>query len=123
LPIYTYACDSCGAEIERRQSFSDPPLTVCESCGQALRRVLHPVGVIFKGSGFYNTDYKNATGKKDSPAAETAAKPAEKGSGGADSREGAKPADKPAAKPASAPAAAGSSATSTSSTPSSSGAS
>jgi putative FmdB family regulatory protein len=124
LPIYTYACDSCGAEIERRQSFSDPPLTVCESCGQALRRVLHPVGVIFKGSGFYNTDYKNASAKKDSAADEkTAAKPAEKGSDGAESGTGAKPADKPAAKPASAPAAAGSSTTPASTTPASSGAS
>lgn len=62
MPIYTYACRACGAELERRQSFSDAPLTVCESCGSALYRVLHPVGVIFKGSGFYNTDYKKTTG-------------------------------------------------------------
>jgi putative FmdB family regulatory protein len=60
VPVYTYACTACGQEIERRQSFSDAPLTTCESCGGALRRVLHPVGVIFKGSGFYNTDYKKA---------------------------------------------------------------
>ena len=60
MPTYTYACASCGAELERRQSFSDAPLTECEACGGDLRRVLHPVGVIFKGSGFYNTDYKKA---------------------------------------------------------------
>jgi putative FmdB family regulatory protein len=61
LPIYTYACHGCDAEIERRQSFSDAPLTVCESCGGQLRRVLHPVGIIFKGSGFHNTDYKKSS--------------------------------------------------------------
>jgi putative FmdB family regulatory protein len=60
LPIYTYACNSCGMELERRQGFSDPALTDCESCGGPLRKVLHPVGVIFKGSGFYNTDYRKA---------------------------------------------------------------
>ena len=66
MPLYTYACKSCEAEIERRQSFSDAPLTTCESCGGELRRVLHPVGVIFKGSGFYNTDYKRTgNGSKD----------------------------------------------------------
>jgi putative FmdB family regulatory protein len=62
LPIYTYACNACGAEVERRQSFTEAPLTICESCGGALRRLLHPVGVIFKGSGFYNTDYKKVSG-------------------------------------------------------------
>jgi putative FmdB family regulatory protein len=71
LPIYTYACAACGNEIERRQSFSDPALTTCETCGGSLRKVLHPVGVIFKGSGFYNTDYKKSTnggGGSDKPA-------------------------------------------------------
>ena len=62
MPIYTYVCHSCGAQIERRQSFSDASLTSCEACGGALRKVFHPVGVIFKGSGFYNTDYKNSNG-------------------------------------------------------------
>jgi putative FmdB family regulatory protein len=84
LPTYTYACTACGAEIERRQSFSDARLTVCESCGGTLRRLLHPVGVIFKGSGFYNTDYKNAS---------NGSKPGQ--DGGAD-----KPKDGDASKPA-----------------------
>jgi putative FmdB family regulatory protein len=60
VPVYTYACTACGQEIEKRQSFSDAPLTTCESCGGALRRVLHPVGVIFKGSCFYNTDNRKS---------------------------------------------------------------
>jgi putative FmdB family regulatory protein len=118
LPIYTYACDSCGAEIERRQSFSDPPLTVCESCGNALRRVLHPVGVIFKGSGFYNTDYKNASGKNGKKDAEsTESKPAETAATKASGGEAAKPTGKSGDKAPSTPSTSSSPASSTSSAP------
>lgn len=61
--MYVYACQSCGQVLERRQSFNDPPLAECEGCGGKLRRVLQPVGVIFRGSGFYSTDYRdNGTG-------------------------------------------------------------
>ena len=67
MPIYVYRCANCSGEIEKRQGFSDAPLTTCESCGGSLRRVLHPAGVIFKGSGWYSTDYRNgANGKKSS---------------------------------------------------------
>jgi putative FmdB family regulatory protein len=62
LPIYTYECQSCGSSLERRQSFSDDPLTTHDECGGGLRRIIHPAGIVFKGSGFYNTDYKNGTG-------------------------------------------------------------
>ena len=118
MPIYTYACDSCGAEIERRQSFSDPPLTVCESCGQALRRVLHPVGVIFKCSGFYNTDYKNASGKNGKTDAEsTESKPAETAAKKASGGDAAKPAEKSGDKAASTAPASSRPASSTSSAP------
>src|SRR5205823_4454228 len=61
MPTYVYACQACGRVIERRQSFSDDPLTVCEACAGELRRVLQPVGIIFKGSGFYSTDYKSGS--------------------------------------------------------------
>src|SRR5438874_10633068 len=61
MPTYVYACQACGRVIERRQSFSDNPLTVCEACAGELRRVLQPVGIIFKGSGFYSTDYKSGS--------------------------------------------------------------
>ena len=60
MPIYGYRCNTCGAEVEKRQSFTDAPLTTCEACGGSLRRLLHPVGIVFKGSGFYNTDYRKA---------------------------------------------------------------
>jgi putative FmdB family regulatory protein len=59
MPIYEYVCDSCHHGFERLQSFSDGPVTACPDCGQAtVRRVISPVGVIFKGSGWYVTDSK-----------------------------------------------------------------
>lgn len=58
MPTYVYRCQQCGTMLEQRQSFEDPPLTVCEECSGELRRVLQPVQVIFKGSGFYSTDYR-----------------------------------------------------------------
>lgn len=59
MPIYGYRCSQCGHELEVLQSMSDEPLRVCPECGGALRKLLYPVGVHFKGSGFYTTDYKN----------------------------------------------------------------
>ena len=56
MPTYEYACTSCGRHLEIVQSFSDEALEVCEECGGKLRRVFHPVGVLFKGSGFYRND-------------------------------------------------------------------
>jgi len=66
VPIYVYRCADCKAETEKRQGFSDAPLTTCETCGGAVRRVLQPAGVIFKGSGFYSTDYRNGAAAKKS---------------------------------------------------------
>jgi putative FmdB family regulatory protein len=60
VPTYVYRCQQCSVTIERRQSFTEERLTVCEVCSGELRRVLQPVSVIYKGSGFYTTDYKNA---------------------------------------------------------------
>src|SRR5215210_3703761 len=74
MPIYVYQCADCDTQIEKRQGFADAPLTTCERCGGSVRRVLQPVGIIFKGSGFYSTDSRSSNGKKDGAAAE--AKPA-----------------------------------------------
>jgi putative FmdB family regulatory protein len=65
VPTYEYACTSCGRSFEVVQSFTDNPLEVCEVCGGRLRRVFHPVGVLFKGSGFYSTDSRNRSSKSD----------------------------------------------------------
>jgi putative FmdB family regulatory protein len=62
LPTYEYACTSCGRRFEAIQGFSEGPLETCEVCGGRLQRVFHPVGVLFKGSGFYSTDSR--TNKK-----------------------------------------------------------
>ena len=58
MPIYEYACTACGERTEARQSFSDPPLEECAVCGGKLRKLYSPVGIVFKGSGFYATDSK-----------------------------------------------------------------
>jgi putative FmdB family regulatory protein len=99
MPIYGYQCTQCGHEVEVLQSFSDAPLRSCPKCMGPLQKLLYPVGVIFKGSGFYTTDYKGGAGggKRGSDGAE--AKPASE-SGSADKGEGGKD-TKPDAKKAS----------------------
>ncbi|HLI27594.1 MAG TPA: FmdB family zinc ribbon protein [Chloroflexota bacterium] len=64
MPIYVYRCAACGVDIEKRQGFFDAPLATCDACGGPLHRVLQPVGIIFKGSGFYITDSRNGTNGK-----------------------------------------------------------
>jgi putative FmdB family regulatory protein len=60
MPTYEYACHSCGTHVEVYQRFSDEPLTVCGLCGGPLRKVFHPAGILFKGSGFYATDSRRS---------------------------------------------------------------
>lgn len=62
MPIYTYRCENCGVQFERSQKFSDAPLKVCPECHKkALRKVYTPVGIVFKGSGFYVTDHRSSS--------------------------------------------------------------
>jgi putative FmdB family regulatory protein len=81
MPVYTYRCENCGVRFERLQRFTDPVLTRCPECNKkSLRKVYTPVGIVFKGSGFYSTDHRSASGsfnrsskgneseKKDEPA-------------------------------------------------------
>lgn len=58
MPIYEYECENCRIRFERLQHFKDEPIKECPECGGAVHRVLQPVGVIFKGSGFYITDHR-----------------------------------------------------------------
>lgn len=58
MPTYVYECEDCGVRFERLQSYSDAPLRDCPECSGHVHRVIQPVGVIFKGSGFYVTDNK-----------------------------------------------------------------
>ncbi|MFQ5614906.1 MAG: FmdB family zinc ribbon protein [Anaerolineales bacterium] len=62
MPIYTYRCANCGAELNHQQRFSAPPLSHCPKCREdELHRVYKPVGIVFKGSGFYATDNRSPT--------------------------------------------------------------
>jgi putative FmdB family regulatory protein len=68
MPTYEYECTSCGQHIEVFQRFTEDPLTTCGVCGGPLRKVFHPAGIVFKGSGFYATDSRAKSGssqKKD----------------------------------------------------------
>ena len=56
MPTYEYECTACGQHIEVFQRFSEDALTTCGVCGGVLRKVFHPAGIVFKGSGFYATD-------------------------------------------------------------------
>lgn len=60
MPIYGYRCTNCGHEIEVLQKVSDEPLKICPKCQGKLTKMFYPAGVIFKGSGFYSTDYKGS---------------------------------------------------------------
>jgi putative FmdB family regulatory protein len=71
MPTYEYACTECGKHIEVVQSMSDAPLTTCAICGGRLRKVFSPIGIVFKGSGFYRTDSRGKPAKSE-PAAEKA---------------------------------------------------
>jgi len=91
MPVYTYRCESCGVQFEREQSFSDAPLKICPECRKkGLKKVISPVGVIFKGSGFYSTDHKSPSGSTSSSSSRKDDKKPEKQ---AESKE-SKPADK-----------------------------
>jgi putative FmdB family regulatory protein len=79
MPIYEYECKNCQTRFEKMQSITADPLTECVNCGSGpIRRVLHPVGVIFKGSGWYITDNRKSGGS-DKPA-ETKVDKSESGS-------------------------------------------
>jgi putative FmdB family regulatory protein len=73
MPLYEYQCDECGIRFERRQHMSDDAITKCPECGGSVHRRYFPVGIVFKGSGFYVTDNrskKSTTRKPTDPPAE-----------------------------------------------------
>ena len=59
MPTYQYTCTDCAEPVEAVQKFTDDPLTVCPACEGKLRKLFSPVGIVFKGSGFYRTDSRN----------------------------------------------------------------
>jgi putative FmdB family regulatory protein len=76
MPTYEYACTECGQHIEVVQSMSDAPLATCAICGGRLRKVFSPIGIVFKGSGFYRTDSRGKPAKAEPAADKGDKKPA-----------------------------------------------
>lgn len=66
MPLYEYRCRSCNHQFEVQQSFSDDALTVCPECQGDLRKVFNPVGIAFKGSGFYKNDSRSSSSSSSS---------------------------------------------------------
>ncbi|MDQ3653825.1 MAG: FmdB family transcriptional regulator [Chloroflexota bacterium] len=111
MPTYAYRCTACSHAFDIFQKFTDEPLTTCPECGSSIRKVFQPVGIVFKGSGWYINDSRPAekdTSKADASAAKDGAKPA-KENGSPDSAPKSAPAtadSSPAAAPVAAKAAA-----------------
>ncbi|MGE0645576.1 MAG: FmdB family zinc ribbon protein [Nitrospira sp.] len=111
MPIYEYQCESCAYRFEVKQSIKDDPLSICERCGSAVRRLISSPGIMFKGSGWYVTDYSDKLKPPSSTGGETS------GTGGTgEKKEPASPAATsatPSSTPATAPATAAPAAPST----------
>src|SRR5208282_879199 len=84
MPTYQYLCTECGGQLEAVQKFSDDPLTVHEDCGGRLRKVFSPVGIVFKGSGFYRTDSRKGSSAAE-PASTSSSSSGDKSGSSADS--------------------------------------
>ena len=96
MPTYQYTCTECAEPLEVVQKFTDAPLTLCSACGGRLRKVFSPVGIVFKGSGFYRTDSRNgsssaATAVKDKPASDSSSSSGESSASGSNGSADKKP--------------------------------
>jgi putative FmdB family regulatory protein len=82
MPTYEYRCDACQHDFDEFQSIKDAPLKKCPKCGKPKLRRVYGAGaaVIFKGSGFYQTDYRSESYKAAAKADQESAKPADSGS-------------------------------------------
>lgn len=65
MPTYGYQCNKCGHTFEVIQKMTDEAIKDCEKCGGEVRRLLYPVGILFKGSGFHVNDYRKPEGKRE----------------------------------------------------------
>lgn len=99
MPTYHYRCADCGHSFDFFQRFSEDPLTTCPECEGTIRRVLQPVGIVFKGSGWYVNDNRKSESSTSSPAAS----PSSASNGGEKSKSAeTKPEAKPEVKAAAA---------------------
>ena len=81
MPTYEYVCIDCGTHVEVSQRITDDPLTTCEVCGGRLRKVFHPAGILFKGSGFYRTDNRKKSSSSSSSSSASSEGSGSSGSG------------------------------------------
>ncbi|HEV2128480.1 MAG TPA: FmdB family zinc ribbon protein [Thermomicrobiales bacterium] len=102
MPTYVYRCDSCKHQFEIFQKMSDDALDTCPRCEARVRRIIHPVGIVFKGSGWYITDSKSSGSSGDTAAASSDAdgSGADKKPSDTDSKSKSKSSDKETAKTA-----------------------
>ena len=89
MPVYEYRCKSCGKTHEVEHGFNDKRPTECPSCGGELVRVFHPIGLVFKGSGFHKTDYGGASSRAPSNSKSTDSTPSDSKSSESKTRAGA----------------------------------
>jgi putative FmdB family regulatory protein len=113
MPTYEYVCQSCGARFEAWQKITDDPIDVCPTCGEHVRRIIFPVGLVFKGSGFYINDTRSHTPPAD---AHSGSEPAAKESSASGETSGTNSADSGHGKEATSTAAGTSSSSDSSST-------
>ena len=94
MPTYQYVCTECGDQVEAVQKFTDDPLSVHDTCGGRLRKVFSPVGIVFKGSGFYRTDSRKGssapTPASSSSSSESSSSAGDKKAGDGDKKAGEK---------------------------------
>lgn len=81
MPIYEYVCPSCQHRFEVKQSMSDPPVSSCTQCGQAVTKVISASAIMFKGSGWYVTDYSDKLKQTPEPKTEEKSPPIQKQEG------------------------------------------
>ena len=84
MPTYSYACTECDNRFDAVQAFSDDALTTCEKCSGRLRKLFGSVGVVFKGSGFYRNDSREATKSSSNGSAKSSSSSSSEGSGSSD---------------------------------------
>ena len=101
MPTYDYICDACGHEFEAFESIKADSQTICPTCNEPkLRRKIGAgAAILFKGSGFYQTDYRSDSYKKGAEADKSASKPAESSPKSSDSSSSSSSSPKPESKP------------------------
>lgn len=94
MPTYAYGCDTCGHRFDQFQRFSEDPLRECPACAAPIRRLIQPVGIVFKGSGWYINDSRPSSKEEGAPAAKAEAKTEGKGEAAAPAAEKTDKSDK-----------------------------